>query len=234
MAACVTSLFVPNQDWVGLRRGEALSRRWAGFGPLLSGGREGGTAVLKAWFATPVNARAPQPCLPSWILGVLCASVPLKGCASFPLEWPCPLCVEYAPLSPEHVATPPPPHKGPSLGVLYTVTLPVLGTLEPTEERRQVAHRVPCLLQGGGASSTQRRGCARELGTEKGRGSCPSRSVPSPSDPRFGGIMAEYGFEKVSFLHWCQKFSCSFHNHSMRFGESVLLLFGFPNRNEQP
>lgn len=46
--------------------------------------------------------------------------------------------------------------------------------------------------------------------------------------------MAEYGFEKVSFLHWCQTFSCSFHNHSMRFGESVLLLFGFPNRNEQP
>lgn len=53
----------------------------------------------------------PSPACPlgSLVFHVRLLSVPFKGCAAIPLEWPCPLCVEYILLSTEHTAELPPP-----------------------------------------------------------------------------------------------------------------------------
>ena len=83
----------------------------------------------------------PSPAHPlgSLVSRVRRLSVPFRGCASVPLEWPRPLCVEYPLLSTEHAANrphpvPPSPAKGLSLDALYAVNLSVPGTHKFTEE----------------------------------------------------------------------------------------------------
>lgn len=56
------------------------------------------------------------PSLPnpgSLVSSVRLLSVPFMGCAAVPLEWPCPLCVEYILLPTEHVASSPHTHLPP-------------------------------------------------------------------------------------------------------------------------
>lgn len=189
---------------------EALSCRWANLTAYW--GRDGGAGgsrplrlhaeplklLVHCSFARPPGSPMSRVHLPS---------VPFKGCAAILLEYLCPLCDKCTLLSLEHAAKQPPP---PTEGLFSWCSLRREELFRWRMEEGRVPRHGPAFAKVEGAGSRTHKEFWR-----RAEAAVPPSPSPLPQTDALMESALGMASLKSLFSPRCQKFSCSFYNHSI-------------------